>query len=481
MSPTGRSEPSKTWTRQVPAKRNLNKNTHPKHKKTLNLRSGAPINAIILGAAGRDFHIFNVYFKNNPKYRIVAFTAAQIPGIANRRFPKELSGPNYPNGIRIYPEEKLPELISNYNVEEVVLSYSDLSNEEIMHKASSVLANGADFLLLSPETTMLKSKKPVVSICAVRTGAGKSTVARKVSSMLRKKGYEVIIVRHPMPYGNLRRQIVQRFETYEDLDRYECTIEEREEYEPHLDNNFVVYAGVDYEKILKEAEKEADIILWDGGNNDLPFFKPGLHIVVADPLRPGHEMSYYHGEMNVRMANIIIINKVRSADPEAVETVNRNLKELNPKAVIVKAASKILVDKPELIEGKRVLVIEDGPTVTHGQMSFGAGTMAAEKFGAMEIVDPRPFALGSLKGVYKEYPHLKKILPSMGYGKRQIKELEETINRIDCDTVVFGNSTDLRRVMKIDKPTVKVGYALEEINGDSLEKELGNFLKAFKP
>jgi len=439
------------------------------------------ISAIILGAAGREFHNFNVYFKNNPKYRIVAFTAAQIPGIANRIFPKELSGPNYPKGIKIYPEEKLPQLIRNRNVEQVVLSYSDLSNDEIMHKASLVLANGANFVLMSPETTMLKSQKPVISICAVRTGAGKSTVARKVSSTLRGKGYEVIIVRHPMPYGNLRRQIVQRFETHEDLDRYECTIEEREEYEPHLDNNFVVYAGVDYEKILKEAEKEADIILWDGGNNDLPFFKPDLHIVVADPLRPGHEMSYYHGELNVRMANIVIINKVRSADPEAVETVNKNLKELNPNAVIVKAASKILVDEPELIEGRRVLVIEDGPTVTHGQMAFGAGTMAAKEFGAREIVDPRPFAVGSLKDIYKRYPHLKKILPSMGYGKKQIKELEETINRIDCDTVIFGNSIDLCRVMKIDKPTVRVGYELEEINGASLEKELDDFLKAFNP
>ena len=434
-------------------------------------------NAIILGAAGRDFHIFNVYFKNNSKYKIVAFTAAQIPGIANRRFPKELSGPNYPNGIRIYPEEKLPELISNYNVEEVVLSYSDLSNEEIMHKASSVLANGADFLLMSPATTMLKSKKPVISIGAVRTGAGKSTVARKVSSILRKKGYKVIIVRHPMPYGNLRRQIVERFETHDDLDRYECTIEEREEYEPHLDNNFIVYAGVDYERILGEAEKEADIILWDGGNNDLPFIKPDIHIVVADPLRPGHEMSYYHGEMNVRMANIIIINKVGSADPKAVETVNKNLRELNPNAVIVKADSKILVDEPRLIAGKRVLVVEDGPTVTHGQMAFGAGSVAAKEFGAKEIVDPRPFAVGSLKGAYEKYPHLEKILPSIGYGKRQIKELEDTINRTDCDAVIVGNSIDLGRVMKIVRPVVRVRYALEEIDGGSLERELDDFLR----
>lgn len=435
------------------------------------------ISAVILGAAGRDFHNFNVYFRNNPKYRIVAFTAAQIPGIANRRFPKELSGPNYPDGIMIYPEEKLPELIRNYNIEQVVLSYSDLSNEEIMHKASLILTNGANFFLLSPKATMLRSVRPVISICAVRTGAGKSTVARKVSSTLREKGCKVVIVRHPMPYGNLRRQIVQRFETHDDLDRYECTIEEREEYEPHLDNNFVVYAGVDYERILREAEKEANIILWDGGNNDLPFIKPDLHIVVADPLRPGHEMSYYHGEMNVRMANIIIINKVGSADPEAVETVYKNLRRLNPNAVIVRASSKILVDEPELIAGKRVLVIEDGPTVTHGQMAFGAGTVAAKELGAKEIVDPRPFAAGSLKGVYEKYPHLEKILPSMGYGKKQIKELEDTINRIDCDTVIFGNSIDLGRVMKIAKPTVRVRYALEEIDGGSLEGGLDEFLR----
>jgi len=435
------------------------------------------ISAVILGAAGRDFHNFNVYFRNNPKYRIVAFTAAQIPGIANRRFPKELSGPNYPDGIMIYPEEKLPELIRNYNIEQVVLSYSDLSNEEIMHKASLILTNGANFFLLSPKATMLRSVRPVISICAVRTGAGKSTVARKVSSTLREKGCKVVIVRHPMPYGNLRRQIVQRFETHDDLDRYECTIEEREEYEPHLDNNFVVYAGVDYERILREAEKEANIILWDGGNNDLPFIKPDLHIVVADPLRPGHEMSYYHGEMNVRMANIIIINKVGSADPEAVETVYKNLRRLNPNAVIVRASSKILVDEPELIAGKRVLVIEDGPTVTHGQMAFGAGTVAAKELGAKEIVDPRPFAAGSLKGVYEKYPHLEKILPSMGYGKKQIKELEDTINRIDCDTVIFGNSIDLGRVMKIAKPTVRVRYALEEIDGGSLEGGLDDFLR----
>ena len=435
------------------------------------------INAIILGAAGRDFHNFNVYFKNNPKYKIVAFTAAQIPGIANRKFPKELSGPNYPNGIDIYPEEHLPELIRSLNVEQAVFSYSDLSNEEIMHKASLVLANDAGFLLLSPETTMLKAKKPVVSICAVRTGAGKSTVTRKVSIILREKGYSVVIIRHPMPYGDLLRQIVQRFETYEDLDRYDCTIEEREEYAPHLENGFVVYAGVDYERILRKAEKEAEIILWDGGNNDLPFIKPDLRIVVADPLRPGSEMNYYHGEVNVKMADIIVINKVGSADSEAVEVVTKNLAALNPNAVVVRADSKIVVDEPELIRGKRVLVIEDGPTVTHGQMTFGAGTIAAKTFGASEIVDPRPFAVRSFKDVYEKYPRLERVLPSVGYGRQQMKDLEDTIKGIDCDTVIFGNSIDLGRVMKIGKPTVKVKYMLEEIDGDSLEKALDVFLR----
>ena len=435
------------------------------------------INAIILGAAGRDFHNFNVYFKNNPKYKIVAFTAAQIPGIANRKFPKELSGPNYPNGIDVYPEEQLPELIRSLNVKQAVFSYSDLSNEEIMHKASLVLANGAGFLLLSPESTMLKAKKPVVSICAVRTGAGKSTVTRKVSIILREKGYSVVIIRHPMPYGDLLRQVVQRFETYEDLDRYDCTIEEREEYAPHLENGFVVYAGVDYESILRKAEKEAEIILWDGGNNDLPFIKPDLRIVVADPLRPGSEMNYYHGEVNVKMADIIVINKVGSADSEAVEAVTKNLAALNPNAVVVRADSKIVVDEPELIRGKRVLVIEDGPTVTHGQMTFGAGTIAAKTFGASEIVDPRPFAVRSFKDVYEKYPRLERVLPSVGYGRQQMKDLEDTIKGIDCDTVIFGNSIDLGRVMKIGKPTVKVKYMLEEIDGDSLEKALDVFLR----
>ena len=437
------------------------------------------INTIILGAAGRDFHNFLVYFKNNPRYNIMAFTAEQIPGIANRNFPRELSGPSYPKGIRIYPESKLPQLIKKCDIEQVVFSYSDLSNSEILRKASLVLANGANFMLLNPEVTMLKSEKPVISIGAVRTGAGKSTVARKVSTFLREKGCNIVIVRHPMPYGELKRQVVQRFETYSDLDRSDCTIEEREEYEPHLDNGFVVFAGVDYEKILVEAEKEGDIILWDGGNNDLPFVKPDFHIVVADPLRPGHEMNYYHGGLNARIADVIIINKVQSADPKAVEIVYNNLRKLNPHATIIKASSKIIVDDSSLIEEKRVLVIEDGPTVTHGQMTFGAGTVAAKKFGAKEIVDPKPFVVGFLRDIYEKFPHLGKILPSMGYGKEQIKELEETINRIDCDTVLFGNSIDLTRLMKIEKPTLKIKFEFKEISGNLLERKLESFVNKY--
>jgi len=435
------------------------------------------INTIILGAAGRDFHNFLVYFKDNPEYEVKAFTAEQIPGIANREFPRELSGPKYPNGIKIYPESDLPRLINELQVELAVFSYSDLSNSEIMDRASRVLACGANFMLLNPEFTMLKSTKPVVSICAVRTGAGKSTVARKVSTYLRDGGAEVVIVRHPMPYGNLKRQAVQRFESHSDLDKYECTIEEREEYEPHIDNGFIVFAGVDYKTILEKAEKEADVILWDGGNNDLPFIKSDLHIVVADPLRPGHEIDYYHGELNVRAADLLVINKVRSAYPESVNVVYQNLKRLNPDAVIIKTASRIIVDGPDLIRGKRVLVIEDGPTVTHGQMAFGAGTVAAREFGAKEIVDPRAFAVGSLKKIYKKYPHLDKVLPSMGYGHKQIRELEETINRTECDTVLFGNSIDLRRIMKIQKPALKIRFELEEIGGNRLVNTLETFMR----
>ncbi len=427
---------------------------------------------IIMGAAGRDFHNFNVYFRDNPSYEVVAFTATQIPGIEERVYPPELAGSNYPNGIPIYPEEELPELIKKFNVDLVVFAYSDVSHEYVMHKASTVLAAGADFRLMGPKTTMLKAKVPVVSVCAVRTGCGKSQTSRKVAKILREMGYKVVVIRHPMPYGDLRKQVCQRFATFEDLDKYECTIEEREEYEPHLRNGVIVYAGVDYEKILREAEKEAEIIIWDGGNNDLPFYKPGLHIVVADPHRPGHELKYHPGEANLRMADVVIINKVDTADPKNVEIVERNIKQVNSKAIIVKASSPMTVDKPEMIKGKRVIVIEDGPTLTHGEMPYGIGTIAAQKLGASEIVDPRPYAVGSIVEAYEKYGHLGPILPALGYGKEQIEELEKTINSIPCDVVVVGTPIDLRRVLSINKPAVHVRYELQEVGSPNLKEIL---------
>jgi len=427
---------------------------------------------IIMGAAGRDFHNFNVYFRDNPSYEVVAFTATQIPGIEERVYPPELAGSNYPNGIPIYPEEELPELIKKFNVDLVVFAYSDVSHEYVMHKASTVLAAGADFRLMGPKTTMLKAKVPVVSVCAVRTGCGKSQTSRKVVKILREMGYKVVVIRHPMPYGDLRKQVCQRFATFEDLDKYECTIEEREEYEPHLRNGVIVYAGVDYEKILQEAEKEAEIIIWDGGNNDLPFYKPDLHIVVADPHRPGHELKYYPGEANLRMADVVIINKVDTADPKNVEIVERNIKQVNSKAIIVKASSPMTVDKPEMIKGKRVIVIEDGPTLTHGEMPYGIGTIAARKLGASEIVDPRPYAVGSIVEAYEKYGHLGPILPALGYGKEQIEELEKTINSIPCDVVVVGTPIDLRRVLSINKPAVHVRYELQEVGSPNLKEIL---------
>ncbi len=422
-----------------------------------------------MGAAGRDFHNFNVYYRNNPKYEVVAFTATQIPGIEKRAYPLELAGPEYPNGIPIYPEEDLPELIKKHGVNEVVFSYSDVSHEYVMHKASIALANGADFRLMGPFATMLKAKVPVVSICAVRTGSGKSQTSRRVTKILREKGFRVVVVRHPMPYGDLAKQVCQRFASHEDLDKHECTIEEREEYEPHINNGIVVYAGVDYEKILREAEKEADIIVWDGGNNDMPFYKPDLHIVVADPHRPGHEVAYHPGETNLRMADVVVINKVDTADPMNVATVRKNVKRLNPNAIIIEAASPITVDKPELIKGKRVLVVEDGPTLTHGNMPYGAGTIAAERLGATEIVDPRPYAVGSIVKKFDEYPHLGAVLPAIGYGKEQIKELEETINKTPCDVVLIGTPIDLRRVLQLNKPAARAKYELQEIGTPTLE------------
>jgi len=440
------------------------------------MRADGKVKVIIMGAAGRDFHNFNVYFRDNPTYEVVAFTASQIPGIEKRAYPLELSGNRYPRGISIYREEELTELIRKHDIDEVILAYSDLSYQEVMHKASIVTASGADFRLMGPKTTMLQAKCPVISICAVRTGAGKSTVARKVCRVLKERGKRIVVIRHPMPYGELAKQISQRFESYEDLDKQECTIEEREEYEPHIDAGNVVYAGVDYEKILREAEKEADIIVWDGGNNDIPFYRPDFHIVVVDPHRAGHELTYYPGETNLRMADAALINKVNTASPDNVEKATRNIRSVNPRALIIRASSSIVVDEPSKLRAKKVLVVEDGPTVTHGGMEFSVGAIAARRFGAKEIVDPRPYAVGSIRSTFREYPHLGAVLPAMGYGKRQIRELEETINAIQCDAVVLGTPIDLRRIMQIRKPAVRVAYEIQEIGKPDLEEVLKPFL-----
>jgi len=435
------------------------------------------IKVVIMGAAGRDFHNFNVYFRNNDAYEVVAFTATQIPGIESRNYPAELAGAMYPKGIPIFPEEELPRLIKEHDVDQVVFAYSDVSHEYVMHKASAVLANGADFRLMGPKTTMLKSKVPVVSVCAVRTGSGKSQTSRQVAKILKSKGLRVAAIRHPMPYGDLRKQVWQRFASYEDLDKHECTIEEREEYEPHIDNGIVVYAGVDYEKILREAEKESDVIVWDGGNNDLPFYKPDLSIVVADPHRAGHELTYHPGEANLRMANIIIINKVDTADPQKVKLVKENAKMANPSAIILEASSPVTADMPDLIKGKKVLVIEDGPTLTHGGMPYGAGMILAKNCGASEIVDPRPYAVGSIKEAYRRFPHLGPLLPALGYSGKQVAELKETIDRVPCDVVVMGTPIDLRRVIAINKPSVRVRYELRVLGTVSLEQILDDFVE----
>ncbi len=430
---------------------------------------------IIMGAAGRDFHNFNVYYRKNKQYDVVAFTAAQIPGIERRNYPTVLAGPNYPNGIPIYPEEKLIDLIREYAVEEVVFAYSDVSHEYVMHEASTALSNGPDFRLMGPLTTMLKAKVPVISVCATRTGSGKSQTSRKVAEILKNLGYRIVVVRHPMPYCNLSEEAVQRFASYEDLDKYTCTIEEREEYEPHILCGNTVYAGVDYERILVEAENDADIIIWDGGNNDLPFIWPDLHIVVTDPHRPGHELRYHPGETNLRMANVVIINKVDTADPENVKTVRKNVMSVNAEATIVEAASPITVDKPELVAGKRVIVVEDGPTLTHGQMSYGAGALAAKMLGAKELVDPRPYAVGSITKTFEKYPHLRSVLPAMGYGLDQIHELEQTINATPCDAVLVGTPIDLRRFLNLNKPSARATYELQETGTPTLEEILKNF------
>lgn len=430
---------------------------------------------IIMGAAGRDFHNFNMYFRENPYYEVVAFTAAQIPGLSGRIYPPELAGENYPHGIPIYPEEMLTELIMKYNVDLVVLSYSDLTHEEVMHKASEVLAAGADFMLLGTRSTMIESDKPVIAVTAVRTGAGKSTVTRRIASILRKNNVKFNIVRHPMPYSRLLKYKVQRFASFEDLDKYECTIEEREEYEPHLEMGNTVYAGVDYREVLREASKDADLILWDGGNNDFPFFKPAMMVTVADALRPGQETSTYPGEINVRMADVVLINKVNSASLENVKIIEENVRRLNPRALIIKASSKLYVSDPEVISGKKVLVVEDGPTVTHGGMSHSIGLIAAKAYNAREIVDPRDYAVGSIKEAYQTYKHLGPVLPAMGYTKEQIRELAETINSIECDLIILGTPIDLGRLINLKKPYVKVRYELEEIGKPDLEDILRRF------
>jgi predicted GTPase len=432
-----------------------------------------------MGAAGRDFHNFNVIFKNNLAYKILAFTATQIPGIDDRLYPPKFAGPNYPKGIPIYSEDKIWNLIRENRVRQVFFSYSDVSYEYVMHKASIVLAAGADFCLLSPSSTMLKAKVPIVSVCAARTGSGKSQTTAKISKILKKKGYRVVIVRHPMPYGDLSTKVCQRYSSLKDLDKFECTIEEREEIESHLMRGTIVYSGVDYEKILDEAEKEADIIIWDGGNNDLPFLKPSLHIVVVDPQRPGHEVKYYPSETNLRLADVVIINKIDTADHESVETVKNNIKEINPNIVLIEAASPITIDNADLIRGRRVLIIEDGPTLTHGGMSFGAGTIAAKNLDA-EIVDPRPYAIGSIEKAYKDYPHLGKVLPALGYNSDQLRELEKTINSTPCDIVILGTPANLAKLLKLNKPAVHAKYKLEEIGSPNLEEILSRHFNKFK-
>jgi len=429
---------------------------------------------IIMGAAGRDFHNFNTFFRDNDQYNVVAFTATQIPNIDGRKYPAELAGYLYPDGIPIESESELDQLIRKNNIDEVVFSYSDVSYEYIMHKSALVNAAGASFMLLGPKKTMLKSKVPVVAICAVRTGCGKSQTTRRVAEILKSKGKKIVAIRHPMPYGDLVAQKVQRFETLQDLEKQNCTIEEMEEYEPHIARDSIVYAGVDYQAILQQAEQEADVILWDGGNNDLPFYKPDVHITIVDPLRPGHETSYYPGETNLRMADYVVINKEVEAEIEDLMDVRENIRSVNPNAKIIDAASPISIEDASVISGKRVLVVEDGPTLTHGEMTFGAGIVAADKYGASKIIDPRPYLKGSIVGTFEKYPEIGQLLPAMGYGKEQMKDLEATINATDCDAVIIGTPIDLRRIIHINKPAVRVFYDLQEIGSPNLEDALAD-------
>jgi predicted GTPase len=431
---------------------------------------------LILGAAGRDFHTFNVCFRDQPKFEVVALTATQIPGIESRRYPASLSGPFYPDGIPIYPENELEELIRNRRIDQVILAYSDLSHLTVMHLASRVLACGADFRLIGPERSSLSSARPVISVCAVRTGSGKDSVIRRLTALLRRRSLRTVVVRHPMPYGDLSAQAVQRFATVQDCDRYQCTIEEREEYEQHINEGVIVYAGVDYARILTEVETEADIILWDGGNNDWPFFRSDLEIVLLDPHRAGHELLYHPGETNFRRAQVLIVNKMDSAPVTGVQQVMANIAAINPQATVIQARSNITVDHPELIRGKRVLVIEDGPTLTHGEMSYGSGTIAAQRHGAAEIVDPRPGANGSLVEIFAHYPWVGKALPAMGYSKAQLNDLTVTINQTSCDSIVIATPVDLARLIPLSKPHCRVRYDLEEITHPDLAEVVTDFL-----
>jgi len=430
-----------------------------------------------MGAAGRDFHNFNTFFRDNDQYEVVAFTATQIPNIDDRKYPAQLAGGLYPEGIKIYPEDELPELIKKLNVDEVIFAYSDVPYDYVMNTSAAVNAAGADFKLMGPQRTMLKSNKPVIAVCAVRTGSGKSQTTRRVIEILQEAGKKVVAIRHPMPYGDLVEQKVQRFAELSDLDKHKCTIEEREEYEPHVVRGNVIYAGVDYEAILREAEKEADIIVWDGGNNDLSFYQPDLHLTVLDPHRPGDELFYYPGEANLRMADVIVINKIDTADNEDIRSVRDSVFEVNPTATIVEAASPIFIDDYQLIRGKRVLAVEDGPTLTHGEMTYGAAVVAAEKFGALELVDPRPYTVGTITETYEKYPEIGSLLPAMGYGDQQIKDLETTINQTECDVVIIGTPIDLRKLVNINKTAVRVTYELQEIGKPDLKETLQKFMK----
>ncbi|MEK7798248.1 MAG: cyclic 2,3-diphosphoglycerate synthase [Acidobacteriota bacterium] len=427
---------------------------------------------LIMGAAGRDFHNFNLRYRDNPEFEVVGFTATQIPNITGRRYPAQLAGARYPDGIPIHEEDQVEELIGRLSVDLVVFAYSDVSHEHVMHKGSQVIAAGADFVLMGFNETSLKSSRPVVSVCAVRTGAGKSQTTRRVCRKLLDRGHRVVAVRHPMPYGDLAKQAVQRFAAFADLDRYECTIEEREEYEPHLKSGTVVYAGVDYGAILKEAEREADVIVWDGGNNDLPFYKPDVEIVVLDPHRPGHELQYHPGEANFRRASCIVINKIDTADKKGIEEVKANIARYNPKALVIEAASPVTVEDPAAIRGKRVLVVEDGPTLTHGGMGYGAGVIAAQRFGAASLVDPRPYAVGSIAATFRKYPGIGTLLPAVGYGEKQMNELKQTIEKVDCDLVLIATPIDLRRAIHFERPALRVTYELQEIGKPDLDDAL---------